>query len=817
MATTVDVRANYLVDVGELLSVKDQTGLILDGGPGRVDPTLTNYGEVRVTATPSFQGILMGVENGWSSFYDGSFIHNEAGSIFTVSASGVSTTAYGFFSPSWSADFTNDGLFQVSAVNTAYGLESWDETFEFRNTATFKVSADTAVGISMPNGGSFNNSGAITVTGGSGSAIGFVTEAFNVDFTNSGSIVATTSSTQYASVAVDVSDKQGQTFNNSGLIQGDYAFNEFQWEDVGGNIENTINNTGTIRGWIDFGQHEFQPNNNDTINNSGHIFGEIFLGAGNDVYAGAGGALVGGLHGGLGDDVLTAGAGADVIYGDQGDDRITGGAGNDTADGGTGFDVFVVTGPSANYAVTRLSGGVVGIRDMKGGDGYDLITNVEAIQFADKRILMDGASKVVAGGAGDDVLTGTTGADVIYGFGGNDTLNGGDGNDQLFGGPGSNTLKGGAGDDLLEADGGYGPKNVMDGGDGVDTASYASAWAEAQVSLALQGTWQDTMGGGKQELISIENLTGSLFNDTLTGDANANALSGGGGDDILSGAGGNDLLTGGSGDDSFDGGAGTDAVSYANAGAGVHVSLLIVGAQDTVGAGTDTLVSIEKLVGSSFADVLTANATGATLNGGAGGDDLIGGPGDDILNGGGASDFADYSLAAAGVTVSLAMAGVQDTGGAGADQLVGIEKLVGSNFSDTLTGDGGANALYGVGGADILVGGAGQDSLSGGAGADVYRFLAPTDSTVGAPDTILDFHPGDLIDVSAIDADAATPGDQAFHLGATPGHVGDIVVTFDAVHNLTGIGLYLDADANPDAEISIAGDHHDLAAGDFVL
>ena len=54
------------------------------------------------------------------------------------------------------------------------------------------------------------------------------------------------------------------------------------------------------------------------------------------------------------------------------------------------------------------------------------------------------------------------------------------------------------------------------------------------------------------------------------------------------------------------------------------------------------------------------------------------------------------------------------------------------------------------------------------------------------------------------------------HLGATPGHTGDIVVgAFSAGHTL--VNLYVNADATPDAAIILNGDHSGLAAGDFVL
>ena len=66
--------------------------------------------------------------------------------------------------------------------------------------------------------------------------------------------------------------------------------------------------------------------------------------------------------------------------------------------------------------------------------------------------------------------------------------------------------------------------------------------------------------------------------------------------------------------------AGSDTASYADATAGVTVSLAIAAAQNTIGAGVDTLVNFENLTGSNFNDTLTGNSVANILNGGAGND-----------------------------------------------------------------------------------------------------------------------------------------------------------------------------------------------------
>jgi Ca2+-binding RTX toxin-like protein len=85
----------------------------------------------------------------------------------------------------------------------------------------------------------------------------------------------------------------------------------------------------------------------------------------------------------------------------------------------------------------------------------------------------------------------------------------------------------------------------MSGGTGMDTADYSKSASAVKVNLALRtGSGGDAAG---DKLSSIENVTGSAFNDQLTGSNGANHLTGGAGNDILIGGRGQDVLTGGAG------------------------------------------------------------------------------------------------------------------------------------------------------------------------------------------------------------------------------------------------------------------------------
>ena len=93
--------------------------------------------------------------------------------------------------------------------------------------------------------------------------------------------------------------------------------------------------------------------------------------------------------------------------------------------------------------------------------------------------------------------------------------------------------------------------DLLEGGHGIDTVSYATAKAGVVVDLNLVGQ-QDTGGGGLDTLVRIDNLIGSDYHDTLIGNANDNVLIGGRGDDLLTGGGGNDTFVWQKGDTGHD-------------------------------------------------------------------------------------------------------------------------------------------------------------------------------------------------------------------------------------------------------------------------
>jgi serralysin len=208
----------------------------------------------------------------------------------------------------------------------------------------------------------------------------------------------------------------------------------------------------------------------------------------------------------------------------------------------------------------------------------------------------------------------------------------------------------------------------------------------------------------------IENAVGGAGDDVLTGNQSANRLSGAAGNDRLDGREGLDWLDGGPGDDRLDGGADTDIVSYASAAGAVWVSLALTGAQDTGGAGIDTLAGVENLLGSPFADTLTGDSAANWIDGGAGGDTMAGGGGDDVYRVDQADDRAVEFAGDSGLDTVIST--VSFTLGARVEnlQLEGAATHgIGNDLDNQLVGSAVANLLDGRAGADVMAGQAGDD------------------------------------------------------------------------------------------------------------
>jgi Ca2+-binding RTX toxin-like protein len=464
------------------------------------------------------------------------------------------------------------------------------------------------------------------------------------------------------------------------------------------------------------------------------------------------------------------------------------------------------------------------------GTPYHPGNPIQAVRFADgmfwnqSEIIRRG----MIGGSDNDTLHGTFLDDEMFGYAGNDNIRGSIGNDTIFGGDGDDILFGGPGNDVLL--GGSGHNGYMFyRGDGHDILAAEAIPAGSirtgvlhfatnilpldarykrsgdNLVVNLQGTTDsitiqqffrdNTPLNGWNPLIGInflstgeyqnanriaslltnvlhgtgaaDTLNGTAESEYLNGYAGNDRLDGREGDDHLDGADGNDTLIGGAGDDTLHGGAGLDSVSYASSVGSVRVDLSTSSPQETGGAGRDTLIAIEDIIGGQGHDNLRGNAGSNGIDGGAGDDWIDGGAGSDTLRGGThgvAGDSVAYSNSSAAVTVNLALSTAQNTGGGGIDTLSEFENLIGSRFHDVLTGSNANNTIEAGDGDDHIWGSAGADRHSGGGGADQFLYLTAAEASTGtsAHDVIIDFGNADRLDLSRIDANTSRSKDQAF-------------------------------------------------------
>ena len=550
---------------------------------------------------------------------------------------------------------------------------------------------------------------------------------------------------------------------------------------------------------------------------------------------------------------------------------------------GTSSVHWAVAGSGANPATaTDFVGGSLpsGTVSFAAGEMSKTITvNVLADKTAEStetfRVTLSGATGATLSSSStatgtilnDDPLVLTNGDDTWYGSMFNDTCNGGGGNDTLLGGAGNDTLFGGTGNDYL--DGGTGTDNLV-GGTGNDTyvvdstgdvVTETSTVTTEIDTVKSSVSW--TLGSNLENLTLIGsaaiNGTGNSLNNTIIGNAAANVLSGGTGNDtlyggsgndllyggigndFLSGGDGNDLLDGGLGNDIITGGSGLDTVTYSWATSAVSVNLYTTTAQNTGAGGTDTITTVENVIGGTGNDKIIGNGAANTLYGSTGNDLLYGGAGDDFLSGGDGNDLLDgglgndhlnggngvdtvtYTWTTTAVSVNLNTTTAQNTGAGGTDTITAVENVIGGAGNDTIIGNSAANTLNGYlgndslnggSGNDELIGGLGKDIMTGGAGNDVFVFRATTETLSGTNrDIITDFAAGDKISLFAIDANTLQSGDQAFTysgLAAFTGVAGQLIYSNGILSGDTN------GDKTADLQIQLSN-KATLTASSFIL
>ncbi len=283
---------------------------------------------------------------------------------------------------------------------------------------------------------------------------------------------------------------------------------------------------------------------------------------------------------------------------------------------------------------------------------------------------------------GDDAID-----DELYGSIESQTFISFDGNDRIIAGGGDDILIGGAGADYL------------DGGSGTDTASYETATSRIAVNLTDQDLPRDGDAIGDY-LVSIENVVGSSFDDSIRGSDGDNTLHGGAGNDTLRDYYGNNRLFGEEGDDDIQSRRGND---YLDGGAG-NDTLRAGDGYDTVlgGEGDDLLI----LDGDYRIHVTPEGQSPAWF-------EALG-----VYDGGAGNDTLNVYYSGDGVVIDLAAGVMTYRTSENTVTLISIENASAGSQNDIIYGSDGDNFLNGEYGNDLIHGGAGNDTLIGGDGDD---------------------------------------------------------------------------------------------------
>jgi Ca2+-binding RTX toxin-like protein len=465
------------------------------------------------------------------------------------------------------------------------------------------------------------------------------------------------------------------------------------------------------------GENMYGLGGNDTLTGNAAI-DQIYGGLGSDSLAGAanndrifgdsgrdtldGGAGNDRMDGGTDNDSMTGGTENDTMYGNTGLDTLDGGAGNDVMRGDSGDDI--VRGDAGNDRIdggsfNDLVEGGAGTDTLYGGTGNDTLRGETLVTSTD---VAGDKNTMYAGTGNDSLVGGALGSNVMYGEVGNDTLVGGTIADTLIGGAGADSIDGGTGTDTISYS-----RSLVGVGINLSTANTAVigtlgviiqpgatigvnygngttvgtllANSASGISTNTAATKSDA-SGDTFVAGSIENATGSGKADWILGSTAANILTSLAGNDTITGGDGADTIKGGDGsdviiatsitdgNDSIDGGSGIDTLDLSALTTAVTVNL----SQGTsTGAGTDTLFSIERVIGSSAGDNLTGIGSGGSaafgpfsvVEGRGGADSIYSVVGSSIQIGGDGADsyFASTTSGTDWFGVTNAIAGGTDT------------------------------------------------------------------------------------------------------------------------------------------------------------
>jgi len=556
------------------------------------------------------------------------------------------------------------------------------------------------------------------------------------------------------------------------------------------------------------------------------------------------------INGGAGTDALTGGTAADTISGGAGNDTLTGSGGNDTINGDDGDDTLVAT-TAGNYTVTggagddtlNLGGTATQADSFDGGEGTDTLiinntsaTAINALSVSNINVFNSGIQNV------ERVDFGITLAQNVD-MGRLDNIS-----DIIIGNlAGDVTVSGLSATNAVEILATTGQNLTLNLATATGTSDVVNVDFKASAAV---GTGGDTVTATNIETVNFTNS----FSQTGTDEAGivnvvklvatkATTITVTGDDGLTLTNTGNTKVT------NFDA---SGVVATTTADTATNMAVIFTSANTS----TTAAVSI---TGGEGDDALTGNASIDTISGGKGDDTITASAGNDVITGGAGADTFQFTAA-----LLAANSGTTATfdGGDGADILTITDNgatIVDADFRGitsiaTLNTGNGTNSITLASGADAtgittVTGGTGDDTIdassvdfdnivtiAGGTGRDVitgnitvktiFDFNAITDLdpigglTIGDTDTdgaastteeitdaveidLITWTDGvDIIDLSGIDANDTTAGDQAF--------------TFVAIDSTAAAGATDGINSNPtDYTVALQQGTWDSANGDF--
>lgn len=491
------------------------------------------------------------------------------------------------------------------------------------------------------------------------------------------------------------------------------------------------------------------------------------------------------INGLAGADTINAGDGSDTVYGGAGGDVIDAGAGNDTivtmvaegrdrVTGGDGIDTFILNGNNSAerfYVMTRAAWDAV-----LGNDIANLAATTEIVVLratgADTDLFglrpsrmivaeLSGIEEIIINtGPGNDTVTtqgNFTGTSLAYNT---IHIDGSNGNDTVniaeLNSDHRISFRSGGGNDLILGNLRAQDQIVIPAG--FDPAGYvATRDPETGLVTMTNGAHSVSFTG------TLDQLPELLVENEEIGLTAGRIVVGDAGHNQLAGIDLAEDLRGRAGNDTIDAGAGDDTMR-----------------------------------GGEGNDWLSGGLGDDHAYGHAGRDRMTGDLGNDDLRGGAGFDTLDYSAMTQDLTIDLAgqvASGIE----IGVDSIMGFEVILAGSGNDTIEADDRVTVLF------------------GGEGENTFDFDS---ATAAQGDTIADFRPGDLIDLSDIDADTTTAGNQSFTLVAAGGSVvaGSLVVSEEARQDgiytvLTG---HVNGDGVADFQIGLRG-RPGIGAGDLDL